>query len=192
LHAHFGIDVSLTRREDEHLSNVERVAFANGLGARAFVSLHAGGLFDPERNIPSVFFLAQPTSEELSSAGLSQLRWWDQPSAEPPFVPWQLGSAVWFKQSRDLADNLHAGLRASYEDIQACTFEDGPRPARLAVLRGLLMPGVLVELGSLSSLETEQILHREGFQRRLAESLAVAVGNWIYGQEGRIRRDLIP
>jgi N-acetylmuramoyl-L-alanine amidase len=51
------------------------------------------------------------------------------------------------------------------------------------------MPGALLELGSLSNLESEQILHREGFQRGMAESLARAIGNWVYGEQGRSRRD---
>lgn len=191
LEADFDIDVLLTRREDRDLTTVERITFANDLNAQVFISLHAGGLFDPEGNIPSVFFLASPASEGLSGRGVSQVRWWDQPSVQPLFVRWQLGSAAWSKESRDLARNLRDALLTAYGDIQAGGFEDGPRPARLADLRGLLMPAALVELGSFSSLETEQILNPKGFQRRLAESLAVAIGNWIYRQEGLSPRDML-
>ena len=189
LEAAFDVDVRLTRREDRNLPTVERIAFANAQRAQAFISLHAGGLFDPTRSIPSVLFLSGPTDVGPSGGDASTVRWWDQRSPQLPFVLWQLGSAAWSKQSRGLADELHDALVASYRDIQGTDLEDGSRPARLAILRGLLMPGALLELGSLSNLESEQILHREGFQRGMAESLARAIGNWVYGEQGRSRRD---
>ncbi|MFH1743094.1 MAG: N-acetylmuramoyl-L-alanine amidase [bacterium] len=189
----FDIDVSLTRREQRYLSTLERVAFANSLNARVFVSLHAGGLIDPKMNIPSVFLLSPPVEESVSAGDRSSVQWWDSSSVQRSLIQWRLGSAAWFKESRDLADSLHEALLTDYEDFQTIDFEEGPRQARLAVLRGLLMPGALVELGSLTSLEAEQILTKEGFQRRIADSLALAIGNWIYRQEGRPPRDsLIP
>jgi len=187
----YDVDVSLTRRGERdiatvngRLSSAERIAFANALGAQVFVSFQAGGLFNPELNIPGVFHLAPPGDVDLSGSGGS-VRWWTDQSSRGSLTQWRVGSAAFFEESRDLAESLLAALRRSYENIENVEFEDRPRTGRLSCLQGLLMPGVLVELGSLTSLESEQILCREGFQRKLAESLAVAIGNWVYRQEGR-------
>jgi N-acetylmuramoyl-L-alanine amidase len=188
----FEIDVSLTRREQTDVPIVDRVTFANSSEACAFVSLHAGGLFDPAMSLPSVLYQAAPANEALSLDSRSLA-----PSAlRSRFIPWQLGSALWFPQSRELAATLHNALKTAYADLSGIgtvSFEEGPRSGRLAVLSGLLMPGVVVELGSLTNVEHEQILHSQGFQSRIAETLSLAIGNWVYRQEGRpIRESLVP
>ncbi|HPA44193.1 MAG TPA: N-acetylmuramoyl-L-alanine amidase [bacterium] len=188
----FEIDVSLTRREHTDVPIVDRVTFANSSEACAFISLHAGGLFDPAMSLPSVLYQAPPSGEAPSLDSRSP----DPSALRSRFVPWQSGSALWFPQSRDLAVTLHGVLKTAYADLPGVgtvSFEEGPRSGRLAILSGLLMPGVVVELGSLTNVEHEQILHSEGFQSGIAEVLSLAIGNWVYRQEGRpIRESLVP
>ncbi len=196
----YDVDVSLTRRGERDVATVDgrispagRIAFANALGAQVFVSFHAGGLFDPELNIPSVFHLAPPADVDVGAQQGSSVRWWSDSSGRGSLTLWKVGSVAFFEESRDLAEGLLEALRSGYEEIETAEFESRPRTARLSILEGLRMPAVLVELGSLTSLESEQILHREGFQRKLAESLAVAIGNWVYRQEGRpVQENLSP
>ncbi len=116
-----GWQVLVTRRTDQALSITARVALANQSGALAYVSLHVNHSFNASVGGPRVFV----APESLASGNTEAPRWEEAASARLP-------------ESKRLAQALAIALGIK-----------GAKPyqsLRLAQFRGLVVPGVLIEV----------------------------------------------
>ncbi|HQH74403.1 MAG TPA: N-acetylmuramoyl-L-alanine amidase, partial [bacterium] len=87
-------------------------------------------------------------------------------------------------ESLRLAREIHQRLDAFYKNANIIKMDSNPRPGRLAVLRGLTMPGVVIELGNLAHDLTAQYLARERVQTEIADELSMAITTFIYERAG--------
>ena len=153
-----GLDVQLTRDADTDLSPSARVALANSLQPLALVSLHANAAFQATAHGTRIFVPAEG------------------PVDEPAAPLWQQASRLKAASSKSLGMGLARALGVT-----------GPRPVqslKLAIFRGLSVPGCLVECEFAS--ETEGLAFLKDPEKRdsLAKHLADGIANWALGGAG--------
>ena len=150
-----GLDVALTRDSDLDLSPSARVALANAQQPMALVSLHANAAFQSAAHGPRIFVPA------------------DGPVDEPSAPLWQQASRLRAGSSKNLGMSLARALGVS-----------GPRPVqslKLAVFRGLSVPGCVVECDFASQPEGLAVLKDAATRDELAKRLANGIANWALG-----------
>ncbi|HXC63300.1 MAG TPA: N-acetylmuramoyl-L-alanine amidase, partial [bacterium] len=157
LQAH-GLDVQLTRDADADLSPSARVALANSLQPLALVSLHANAAFQATAHGTRIF---------VPVPG---------PVDEPAAPLWQQASRLKAASSKSLGMGLARALGVT-----------GPRPVqslKLALFRGLSVPGCLVECEFASEPEGLAFLKDPAKRDSLAKHLADGIANWALGGAG--------
>ncbi len=173
-------DVILTRRKNDKtpLSNQQRIAIANESNGTIFVSVHCGALFTNDVSRAVVYFM----NAMLDAPPPPRLP--NEPPQPAHLVQWRFAYERNMAESLRLARAIHERLRPLYNITGAIKMDEHVRPGRLAILRGLSMPGVVVELGNLTHSATAQYLQREGRQLDIAEELAIAIADFLYERAG--------
>jgi N-acetylmuramoyl-L-alanine amidase len=173
-----GVDVVLTRSEDELVSFDERVETANTAGAQLFISLHCNGWFTPDAGGFEVFFLApartaeekQLARDENASARFESSTATGEGGDDIDFILWDMVQNEFITESSDFAEMMQRELNKSL-DIR----NRGVKQAGLRVLKGLKMPAVLVEVAFLSNEKEEKLLLDPEFRDKVVESIVEAV-----------------
>jgi N-acetylmuramoyl-L-alanine amidase len=173
----YGIRSVLTREGDEDLSLLRRTEMANEAGGGLFVSLHlgrgrggAGGRVDIYVNTPG------RGAEKRVHRAVEEIG--ARYNEEPPggvlpgdlrFVPWDGVAAAYVERSMAAARTLRGKLGA-LDGMGEGVIREGP----IAVLRGMDMPALLLEVGSYSSDSPvgRSPLEDEEARARVARSLA--------------------
>ena len=149
-----GVQVKLTRNRDVYLPLEQRSSLANQFRADLFISLHFNSAASPEPSGFEVF--------ALTPRG--------QPSTKRPRPTAQ--DAKQFPGNRYDPWNMLAAYHVERALVQGLGGPDrGVKRARFSVLKYLNCPGVLVELGFLSHVETAKKLRSADFRQLIAQSL---------------------
>lgn len=174
--------VTLTRERDVFIPLERRVALAQRDGAALFVSLHADAVADRSVRGASVYTLSDTASDpqtaalavrENSADRLGGPKFQDM----PPAIASILGSLVQEETRRGsarLARDLVDGFSPRVELLN-----NPARHARFMVLRAADIPSVLVEMGFMSNLADEELLHRAEYRVKIATALRVAIESTI-------------
>ena len=167
-------DVTLTRRGASGVTNEQRIAAANRVQGRLFISIQCGRLHSANVAHAAAYYM----NPELDVA--------------PPFDPntvFAPGLQTWHNayqrhvvSSRRLAGALLQELASLYRTTNLIKVEADPRPGRMAVLRGLTMPGVVLELGNLNHAASARNLSSETIQMSIAAYLTTAIQNVLLEQ----------
>jgi N-acetylmuramoyl-L-alanine amidase len=100
-------------------------------------------------------------------------------------TPWYSAYETNQNESHRLAQLLIQELYPFYDLRKVILLDESPRPGRLAVLRGLTMPGVLIELGNLNhSLTARHLFLSEQIMNELVYELEQAISNYLYTRSG--------
>jgi len=169
----YNIVFTRKRGQDFAIGNEERITAANGGGGNVFVSVQCGAMYTDRASRGAVFYMNRvldaPSSpgKELGNAPLL-------------FKSWRNAY-----QDQEIAGNLlgkivNLEMQKCYQNEGIVLMDSNPRSARLAVLRGLSMPGVVVELGNLNHPMTAQYLASSRIQEKIAYHLAKAVIDFLY------------
>jgi N-acetylmuramoyl-L-alanine amidase len=153
-----GLDVQLTRDSDVDLSPSARVAMANQLQPLALVSLHANAAFQAGARGVRIFVPAEG------------------PVDEPEAPLWQQASRLKAVSSKSLGMSLARALGVS-----------GPRPVqslKLALFRGLSVPGCLLECEFATRPEGLAFLKDPAKREEMAQRLSTGIANWALGGAG--------
>ncbi len=171
----FNCDVVFTRKRGQEvtLRNDSRVAIANKQQGWVFVSIHSGALFTEEFSRAAVYYM-NPRLDRFS------------PQQFKTPLPEEIQEMLWYTAyqkhvplSLELAKGIQAEMRSYYNLHGIITMDSNPRPARLSILRGLTMPGVVVELGNLEHPTTASYLTSERIQEEIAHHIAQAVSDFV-------------
>ncbi len=151
-----GITAALTRDGDQALSVSARVALADAWRPRAFVSLHVNAAFQPLAAGPRVF-IPVPA-----------------PALDPAAPLWQQASGLQEAASRALGTSLARalGLHGAH----------AVQTLKLAVFRGLAVPGCLVELEFATHPEGLARLTDGAFADDLAAHLTAGIAEYLRGR----------
>ena len=173
-----GVDVVMTRTEDVLVPLHERVEAANTAGAELFISIHCNGWFSTDAGGFEVFFLAPARTEEEAQLAhdenASIAYETENPGAggddDIDFILWDMVHNEYLTESSDLAEIIQREM-SKVLGIR----NRGVKQTGLRVLRGLTMPGVLIETAFLSNPKEEKLLLSSEFREKIVEGALEAV-----------------
>lgn len=166
-----GLNVYLTRNEDENPGIAERAAIANGVKADLFISIHAGGSLEGESPGFNVYYQSYNRQ-----AGMSDKDAAFAVSEEPRI--WETAQGRHLNASRRLAKELERAL------TEVLRYKSGGSVGLpLALLKGADQPAVVIEVGALADAEAERRLTTDGYRDALARALIKGIESYIYWVE---------
>jgi len=158
------LEVVLTRRRDVDMGLSERTHLANVRGGDVLISLHYNAAVNPEAQGLEVFYLAseepQPAPIELGS----QLQ--EASGGTTASILADMEQSRLHRRSGELAVDLHRHLIRGTGAV-----DRGVRQAQFRVLRGAMMPAVVVELGFLTNPEEGMRVLEPEYTDRVVEAL---------------------
>jgi N-acetylmuramoyl-L-alanine amidase len=181
-----GIEVVMTRSIDKFIPLSSRVDIANDSGADLFISIHSNA--NRVRSLIGfeVYYVAPSVSDSkraLEAAKSEELILKDAQFSGSSF---DLKTILWdmiYTNSRAESIELSRAIcRAMNNNLEAKIL--GIKGARFEVLRGIRMPGVLIESGFLSNRSEEQMLKNSYYRQKIAQALEQ--GLLEYAQGARI------
>ncbi|MEW6234816.1 MAG: N-acetylmuramoyl-L-alanine amidase [Candidatus Omnitrophota bacterium] len=168
-------EVVFTRKRGQDLAigNDERIKAANGGEGNVFVSVQCGSLYSDRVSRGAVFYMNRVLDAPLPMG------------KEPGETPLLCKSWRAAYQDQEIASNLlgkivNQEMQKCYQNEGIVQLDSNPRPARLAALRGLTMPGIVVELGNLNHPMTAQYLSSGRIQEKIAYHIAKAIIDFLY------------
>ncbi|MBM3319396.1 MAG: N-acetylmuramoyl-L-alanine amidase [Candidatus Eisenbacteria bacterium] len=180
-----GMRVVLTREEDIDLSIRSRAESANRARGDLFVSLHVNGSLAERRSGPETYVhaLARSGEERIRKAIAEAASLYGETplggalTEEIRLVPWEAVQQLHGARSREAARGIEEELRGA-GGIDSARAREAP----VAVLVGVDMPAVLVEVGFATHLEEGALLASDEERARLAASLARAIARFLRGE----------
>jgi N-acetylmuramoyl-L-alanine amidase len=185
-----GLEVVLTRDRDELIPFDRRVEIANTAGADIFISIHCNGWYSPSAGGVETLFLAPARTEDekrLAREENASIRF-ENPDLDPAevddldFILWDVVQNKFINESSGLAEIVQKEL-ADALDIR----NRGVKQGGLRVLKGLVMPAVLVELAFLSNPREEELLLRESFREQVVRGIVEAMRRYQETHTARSR-----
>ncbi len=182
-----GYRVLLTREDDRFVPLTERTNFANRNNADLFISIHCNASRDNPRAIGfETYFLSEARTDLERAQALKENR--SLLSEENPFLSSELGLILsdlaqqeFLKESEELACCIQ-DMADAYLGLQ----NRGVRQAGFYVLRGALMPAVLVECGFLSNKREEKLLRNEKTRERISEAIFRGIKRFLLTYEKKM------
>jgi N-acetylmuramoyl-L-alanine amidase len=171
LEQEMGVQVYLTRDDDQALSLTERTELANALKADLFISFHAAGAFSKDRTGFRVYYQdcrIQPglSVDQTSEVQTGLVQEWDVAQAPHAAASHKLAEEI----DRALSEILRSSSR-------------GPIGLPLTILAGAGQPAVLIEVGTLTNAEEERRLKTKGYRDALTTALLRGVRVWRHWYE---------
>ncbi len=175
-----GVQTVLTRSSDRFIPLSTRVNIANKSGADLFISIHSNANRSRSLSGFEVYYVAPSVSDSKRAAFTARN------------APLNLKNAVFASNSPDLRaivwDMIYTNSRAESIELShsLCRLMDscidanilGVKGARFQVLKGVRMPGVLIEIGFVSNLNEERLLKTSAYRQKLAEGILEGIRDY--------------
>lgn len=173
-----GVKVYLTREDDRFVPLRDRAKFANKVGAKLFISIHANANRSRRVGGVSTYFLGPAKTEEAREVARlenSAIRYEDDIHAyedleDENFILAAIAQNAFHQESQDLAALIQQNL-ARLTGIE----DRGVKQAGYYVLIGASMPNVLVETAFISNPNEERLLRNRDFQDKVARAIAKGI-----------------
>jgi len=183
-----GLDVVLTRADDEFVALDERTRLANEAGADLFISIHANAsTFHGVRGIETFFASPEATDDAARELAHAENLAFGSAAAKvsqgDPLLA-ILGDMLaneYLTASQEFARIAQRRI-AQAEEARS----RGVKQAPFVVLMGVRMPAVLVEIGFLTNGGDARALAGQAERDRLAQGLAEAVASFRERQDARL------
>lgn len=179
------LDVIITRNTDCYMSLGARTRLANEKRADLFISIHCNACTRPAANGFETFFLSCARTDDSRAVEMlenSVVEYddtndhvFDDPLA---FLLADIAQNIYLERSSSLA----VAIQESLQDKFPSNINRGVKQAGFYVLRGALMPSVLVEVAFISNPQEERILKTLDFRLAAAEAIVDAVLNFAEEQ----------
>lgn len=184
-----GYRVLLTRETDEFVSLGGRVNFANKNKADIFISIHNNASRDNPRAIGfESYFLSEGKTDLERAQALKENEVLKIEGVDNSFlnddltlILSDLAQTEFLKESEKLASAIQDAA-----DSYLGLANRGVKQTGFYVLRGALMPAILVECGFLSNRREEKLLRQEKMRERIAEAIFLGVRNFLATYEKKI------
>ncbi|MBD3179542.1 MAG: hypothetical protein GF417_07945 [Candidatus Latescibacteria bacterium] len=180
-----GVEVLMTREDDQFLTLTERGEIANIEEADIFISIHCNGWFHPEAGGFETYFLAparteeerRQAREENSAVELEDAEMDPEKLEELDFIIWDMVQNEFIAESSELAETVQKEL------AEVLTIRNrGVKQAGFKVLRGINMPAILIEVAFLSNRSEEKLLQDQSFQSSVCAGIVEAVRKFSSGK----------
>lgn len=177
-----GLQVVMTRENDEEVSLNSRVAKANNQKAQIFISIHVNSSFRKAASGPETFYVSLKATDQdaflLSQKENSAFKEEIDKLAsddELKMILWDMAQNEYIKASAKLADFIQYEL-----NILMHTRNRGVKQAPFRVLMRAAMPAILVEIAFISNYSEEKKLKDDVFLGQVAVSLYTGIAKYIY------------
>jgi N-acetylmuramoyl-L-alanine amidase len=171
-----GVRVVYTREKDVFVTLAERTEIANRARADLFLSIHANSAPDPDARGSETYFLSEEASdEEALRTALAENEVFRQEgtAADSADVVGSILGDMIRSDHLQRSSRVAAGIQRGLARLPVPS--RGVKQAPFAVLSGVNMPAVLVEVGFLSHADEERRLRARDRQTELARAIASAV-----------------
>jgi len=185
-----GYEVVMTRYTDVFVPLEDRPGIANSNNGDLFISIHLNASYrrasGAETYILSLGGYRQVSdtiafeNRQISRKGGKSKA--ESSSAPVSFILWDMAQREYIKDSEKLGEYIQEGLN-KLMGIR----DRGVKQAPLVVLKGLDMPGVLVEVGFISNRVEEAKLKTEWYQDRIVNVIANSVDRYKLYYEYRMK-----
>ena len=169
--AQLGLEVVLTRRDDQYLPLEARTTLANRVGADLFLSVHANASPNASvRGVETYFlnFAADPQAESLAArenvAGLATMKQLDG-------LLEAIAANSKVDESRDFAQTVQTAMLGKLRRVDPGVPDLGVKQAPFVVLIGARMPSILAEISFLSNEQDARLLSTETYRDLIADAL---------------------
>jgi N-acetylmuramoyl-L-alanine amidase len=173
-----GVEVVLTRVDDQLIPFDRRVEIANAAGADLFISIHCNGWYNSRAGGFETLFLSPARTEDearLAREENASIRF-ENPDLDPDevddldFILWDMVQNEFINESSDLAEIVQRELDGALNIRNR-----GVKQGGLRVLKGLTMPAVLVEMAFLSNPREEELLTSRDFRQDVVRGIVEAI-----------------
>jgi len=175
-----GVETVLTRTNDRFIPLSTRVNIANRSGADLFISIHSNANRSRSLSGFEVYYVAPSVSDSKRAVFTARSASLNLKNAVFTNNSQDLRSIVWdmiYTNSRAEAIELsHSLCRVMDSSIDANIL--GVKGARFQVLKGVRMPGVLIEIGFVSNLNEERLLKTGTYRQKLAEGILEGIRDY--------------
>ncbi len=176
-----GYRVALTRDRDITIPLEERARIANRLKADAFISIHCNAAFSPSASGSEVYYMALPTDSsamavalrENMELGLDKEEVKKRTDVLVRILEDMMKNAK-INDSAKLAESIYGAMRGRLE-IPVRRIAQAP----FFVLRGAMMPAVLIEVAFISNPREERLLRDASWQRKVATLIADGINRYL-------------
>jgi N-acetylmuramoyl-L-alanine amidase len=171
-----GLNVVMTREDDQLLSLTQRTEIANEVDGDLFISIHCNGWFSAETGGFEAYFLSPARTEWDRSVAMAEnaaddfLDVKSDAASDIEFILWDVVQNEFIKESSLFAEMVQKTMSDGV-DIR----NRGVKQANFTVLQGARMPAVLIEIAFLSNPTEEKLLEDPGFQDEVAGAVVQAV-----------------
>jgi N-acetylmuramoyl-L-alanine amidase len=165
-----GVQTVLTRSTDRFIPLSTRVSIANRSGADLFVSIHSNAARTRTLSGFEVYYVAPSVSDAKRAALTARSASLNLKDTVFSSDTQELRAIVW--------DMIYANSRAESIELShsVCKIMDGcidanilgVKNARFQVLKGITMPGILIEVGFVSNANEERLLRTGTYRDKLA------------------------
>lgn len=192
LETQYGIEVLLTRADDQFVPLEKRSEIANQNGADLFISLHVNATENGTHNELAesrgveAYCLSLSGSPEAMRLAARENQLSDRRLGELSNLVKKIALAEVGGNSQLFATQLVDTLSAGISPIDPRTGQNrGSRSAPLLVLVGVKAPATLIELPFISNLQDEALLKNDSFRERLARSIAQGIASYANASASR-------
>jgi N-acetylmuramoyl-L-alanine amidase len=170
-----GVEVILTRRDDQFIPLQERTAIANREGADLFLSIHANASPTAQARGIETYFLnfannlsaAAVAARENAASGQAM-------AALPDFVK-AIALNNKLDESKDFATQVQRAMIDKLHGSNKAIKDLGVKQAPFVVLIGAAMPSVLAEISFVTNPQEARLLKSNAYRQKIADALFTAV-----------------
>jgi len=175
-----GVQTVLSRSSDRFIPLAIRVDIANKSGADLFISIHSNA--NPSRSLSGfeVYYVATSVSDSERAMLTVRKSSLNLKNAVFASNALDLRTIVWdmiYTNSRAESIGLSHSICKIMDSYIDCNIL-GVKSARFQVLKGVRMPGVLIEIGFLSNSNEEKLLKNSAYRQKIAEGILEGVRNY--------------
>ncbi|MCD4775486.1 MAG: N-acetylmuramoyl-L-alanine amidase [Candidatus Aegiribacteria sp.] len=176
------LEIIMTRNTDCYVSLGARTRFANAMKADLFISIHCNAAVNSSANGFETFFLSRARSDDSRAVEMleNSVIEYDEgynavdhgfPEDALSFLLADIAQNIYLERSSSLAVAIQESIAESFTGSS----NRGVKQAGFYVLRGALMPSVLVEIAFISNPGEERMLQSLDFRLASAEAIVDAV-----------------
>ena len=166
-----GVDVVMTRRENEFISLQERTAIANRESADLFLSIHANASNLPAAGGVETYFLNFASNVNAAAVAARENATSGQTMGALQDVVKTIALTSKRDESRDFATYVQREMMASLKSTNKTLRDLGVKQAPFVVLIGASMPSILAEISFLTNPQDAKLLKNSNYRQKIAQAL---------------------
>ncbi|KUK13277.1 MAG: N-acetylmuramoyl-L-alanine amidase [bacterium] len=177
-----GYRVAMTRDKDIYLPLEERTKMANRMKADLFLSIHCNASFSSSAKGSEIYYMALPTDSSAMAVALRENMEIGLGSEEVKRKTDMLVKILEdmmknakINESSRLAEEVYDSMSNGKLGIPVRRIAQAP----FFVLRGAVMPAILVEVAFISNPREEKLLNSSSWQRKVASLIAKGVNSYL-------------